>query len=180
MNTVLLFAKVAPWIEISGLIGAIVIAVFLFVLVLLTLAFHLAMMFGLGWVREKAELIKKLRPYVDHLVALRKVKDEDGAISPDEPVLIRAAASLPSQTKKVEGKVDEAARQVASQSIEIRARTEQVKGVLKALFLPGRARREQLERRQREENRKLELPREQHTPVRTDQVRKLIEDGGSA
>src|SRR5260370_33767949 len=52
----------APWAQIA----AIILVIELFLFVLIGLAFNAGLTFLSGWVREKAELIKKLRPVVDN------------------------------------------------------------------------------------------------------------------
>src|SRR5437879_2492547 len=61
MQYVLASDPFAPW----GQVAAIVLLIYLMVFILIGLVLALVLMLGLTWVREKAELIKKLRPTVD-------------------------------------------------------------------------------------------------------------------
>jgi hypothetical protein len=96
-------------------------------------------MFGLSWVRQKTELIKKLRPTVESVnhTLEEANKGELPPPGPDENKILRTIAEVPMTVTKVEKKVDEGSERVAHAVIEFRARTEMVKQMAKAFFLPG-------------------------------------------
>lgn len=171
MNVVI--ADVEPWIEIGGQIAAIVICVFIFVFVLITLVFHLAMSFGLGWLREKARLVAKLRVPLVHLLEQKRIVQSGGELGEDESSLVKIATTVPIQTRKVEQKVDVTTRKVASSAIEVRARVEQAKAVFKGIFLPGLVRRERLEKEQKQEQKAQSAPSPE--PARLVEVEKPLE-----
>src|SRR5689334_24598761 len=56
---------VNPILAAWGQVAAIVICLYILIFVLIAVAFNLGMAFGVAWVREKVELLKMLRPYVD-------------------------------------------------------------------------------------------------------------------
>ena len=60
----------------AGQIAAIVLLLFMLVNILVGLALAVALLFGLSWVREKAALVKKLRPVVDsvNITAVAAIK----------------------------------------------------------------------------------------------------------
>ncbi len=60
MDYVLASDGLAPW----GQAAAIVLALYLFVSIVVGLALVAALMFGFAWIREKAELLRRLRPQV--------------------------------------------------------------------------------------------------------------------
>ena len=134
----LVFA-VNPTLAAWGQFAAIIICFYVLIFVVLAVAFNLAMALGFGWVREKIEIIKRLRPTVDSLnetteLAVRGV--EPGA---NTNKIIRSIAEAPATIHTIDKKVDEGADRVAQYVIEFRARTEQVKAIAETLFLPGRA-----------------------------------------
>lgn len=125
----------APW----GQAGAIILALYMFVYILIGLAVSAGMMFGFAWIRQKAELIKKLRPTVDS-VNYSLEEANKGALpapGPGENKVVRAIAEVPRRATAVEKKVDEGSERVAHAVIEFRARTVMVKEIAKAFFLPG-------------------------------------------
>ena len=129
----------APW----GQAAAILLSLYMFVYILIGLAVSAALMFGLYWVRQKTELIKKLRPTVESVnhTLEEANKGELPPPGPDENKIVRTIAEVPLTVTKIEKKVDEGSERVAHAVIEFRARTEMVKQVAKAFFLPGLTRR---------------------------------------
>jgi hypothetical protein len=122
-----------------GQIAATILAIYMFVFIIIGLAVSAGLMFGLAWVRQKAELIKKLRPVVDSVNTASEA-GLHGALPaprPNENKIIHTIAEVPAGLHTVEEKVDEGADRVAKAVIEFRARTMQVQTVLKALLLPG-------------------------------------------
>src|SRR6266851_1535147 len=106
-----------------GQAAAIILALYMLVFILIGLGFCLLFMYGLTWVREKAELVKKLRPTVDSVNTII----ESGT-----------SETLPATVdENIEEKVDQGTDRVANAVIEFRARTVMVQGMLKTFFLPG-------------------------------------------
>ncbi len=132
-----------------GQAAAIILSIYLFVNILIGLAFALVFMFAVAWVGEKAELIKKLRPTVKSVNEAIK-NPEDGASSNKLVEVVHSIqkVAIPQKiegvqhgVQEVEQKVNQGADRVAGALIEFRARTVQAQGVLKAFFLPGLIRR---------------------------------------
>jgi hypothetical protein len=137
-----LLASVPAPLAIAGQIAAIVLLLFMLINILVGLALAAALLLGVSWVREKAALLKKLRPVVDSVNITT-----EAAIKGEQPLPIgnetrtekiaHAAALVPKYTYTVEQKVEQGGDRVAGAVIEFRARTVMVTGTLKALFLPG-------------------------------------------
>ena len=126
---------IAPW----GQAAAIVILIYLLVSILIGLALALGLMLGLTWVRQKAELIKMLRPTVN---SVNTTADEaiKGTLPPPGPrdnKIVRKVAEIPAYAHTVEEKVEQGSDKVAGAVIEFRARTQMTKQIIKAFFLPG-------------------------------------------
>jgi len=126
-----------------GQIAAIVILLYMFVLIVVGLVLALALWLGLTWVRQKVELIKKLRPTVDSVntaseAALKGLPPSSQYAGDDtKDKIVRSAVQIPIYAHTAEQKVEQGSDRVAEVVIEFRARTEMAKGILKALFLPG-------------------------------------------
>jgi len=129
----------APW----GQAAAIILSLYMFIYILIGLAVSAGLMFGFAWVRQKTELIKKLRPTVDSVnhTLEEANKGELPPPGPDENKIVRTIAEIPMTATKVEKKVDEGSERVAHAVIEFRARTVMVKQIAKAFFLPGLTKR---------------------------------------
>jgi hypothetical protein len=125
----------APW----GQASAIILALYMFVYILIGLAVSAGLMFGFAWVRQKAELIKKLRPTVESVNHSLEEANKGAlpAPGPGENKVVRAIAEVPMRVTTIEKKVDEGSERVAHAVIEFRARTVMVKQIAKAFFLPG-------------------------------------------
>ncbi len=125
----------APW----GQAAAIILSLYMFIYILIGLALAAALMFGLTWVRQKIELIKKLRPTVESVnYALEEGnKGELPPPGPGENKIVRTIAEVPMQAVKIEKKIDDGSERVAQAVIEFRARTVMVRQMAKAFFLPG-------------------------------------------
>ncbi len=132
-----------PLLETAGQIAAIIICVFVFGLILLSVAFNVAMAFGMSWLAEKIQAIKMLRPTVESVNKATESALE--GISPDQnqSAAIRTAASIPTTLRNIEKKIDRNTDKVANAVIEFRARTVQAKTILKAFVLPGSTRKKQ-------------------------------------
>lgn len=133
----------------AGQIAAIVLLLFMLVDILVGLALAVALLFGLSWLREKAALLKKLRPVVDsvNITSVAAIKGEEPPPIGNETKtekIAHAAALVPAYTRTVEQKVEHGSDRVAGAVIEFRARTVMVTGTLKALFLPGLTNRPRL------------------------------------
>ena len=124
-------------IAMGGQIAAIIICVFLLILFVLVLAVNLAMGFLLAWVREKAELIKLVRPTVDSVNKSSEAALRGVAPSAEENPITHTIATLPGGVHAADQKVVQASERVAGAVIEFRARTVQVQTVVKAFLLPG-------------------------------------------
>lgn len=137
----------APW----GQAAAIILAIYLFINILIGLVFAVVFMFAFAWIRDKAELVKKLRPTVDSVNRAIEAPDSVAPSPGEKPehMLVEAvhkvqAVGIPQkiegvqhQVHAVEQKIDQGADRVAEAMIEVRARTVMVRTVLKAFFLPG-------------------------------------------
>ena len=126
-----------PWLETTGQIAAIIICVFMFVFIILAVAFNLAMAFGMSWLAEKIQVIKMLRPTVDSVN--KATESALQGIPPDrnQNGVIRTVATVPTTMHNLEHKVDQTTDKVADAVIEFRARTVQAKTILKAFLLPS-------------------------------------------
>jgi hypothetical protein len=133
-----------------GQAAAILLVIELFIFVLIGIALIGGLMFGLSWLREKTELIKKLRPTVESV----NTKTEEaihGTLPPPEPdenKVVRTIAEVPAKIEDVEKKIDQGADRVAEAVIEFRARTVMVKSIVKGFFAPKVVKRELEERRE--------------------------------
>ncbi len=125
----------ATWGQIAGII--LVIELFFFVLIALLL--NALLMFLFAWIREKAELVKKLRPAVDSVNAMATSSIKGSIYSPGirGNKVVQTVTHLPAQMHAIEEKVEQGTDRVASAVIEFRARTVMVQGIIKAFFLPG-------------------------------------------
>ena len=128
-----------------GQLAAIVILLYTFISIVIGLALALVLMLGLGWVRQKAELIKKLRPTVDSINTTTEAAikgtlppaSSQYEAHPTQEKIVRGVAQVPVYAQTAERKIEQGTDKVAEVVIEFSARTEMVKGMLKAFFLPG-------------------------------------------
>ena len=134
----LVFA-VDPTLAAWGNLAAIVICFYAVIFVVLAVAFNLAMAFAFGWVREKMEIIKRLRPTVDSVNSTTALAVKGVEPEANTNQIVRSIAQGSVAVHTLDKKVDEGADRVAQYAIEFHARTEQAKAIAKALFLPGRA-----------------------------------------
>lgn len=133
-----------------GQAAAIVVALYLFFSILVGLVLSAALMFALAWLRSKAELIKSLRPNLNELNQAL-VAGQKGDPLPDKVAnntfvqaaaqVPRIAAQMPASASSIEQRVQRGTDRVAGVVIEFRARTEMVKSMARAFFLPGLTRR---------------------------------------
>jgi hypothetical protein len=125
----------APWAEVA----AIILVIELFFFILIWLALNAGLTFLFGWVREKAELIKKLRPVVDNVNATTEaaIKGTLPAAGANDNKVVRAVAEIPARASSIEEKINQGSDRVAGAVIEFRARTAMVQGIVKSFFLPG-------------------------------------------
>lgn len=125
----------APW----GQAAAILLLLYFLIVILLGLGLTAGLMFGLSWVREKTELIKKLRPTVESVNTTTEEAIHGNLPAPTDHdnKIIRTIAEVPARMQNIEEKIDQGSEKVNEVVIEFRARTEQVKTIAKALFLPG-------------------------------------------
>jgi hypothetical protein len=137
----------APW----GQAAAIILALYIFLSIIVGLALAAALLFGFSWIREKSELLRKLRPQI---VELNKaaLASKRGDPLPREvannkviSAIVQApkmASNVASKASGIEQKIDQGSDRVAQAVIEFHARTAMVKGMAKAFFLPGLTRRQ--------------------------------------
>lgn len=132
----------APW----GQAAALVILLYVFVSIIIGVILTAVLMFLFAWIREKAELLKKLHPALnqinDALVAAQRGESIPDELADNQLVQIvtqvpKVANSALSATTTIEQKVDTGSARVADAVIEFRARTEMVKTMARAFFLPG-------------------------------------------
>lgn len=146
LSYVLAGDPLAPW----GQAAAILLGLYMFVYILIGLALAAGLLFGFTWVRQKTELIKKLRPTVESINHALE-EGNKGELPPpgqNENKIVRTVAEVPMKATKIEKKIDEGSERVAQAVIEFRARTVMVQQMAKAFFLPGltnRATRSQVE-----------------------------------
>ncbi|HLZ80918.1 MAG TPA: hypothetical protein VKP04_04745 [Ktedonobacteraceae bacterium] len=128
-----------------GQIGAIILLLYLLVFILIGLAIALILLFSMTLMREKIEIIKRIRPVVNSVNSTAQAASSDTLPQrrEDENRIVRAVAEIPAYTRTIETKVEQGSNRVASAVIEFRARTMMAKGVAKALFLPGLTNRSQ-------------------------------------
>jgi hypothetical protein len=107
-------------------------------LILIGVVLRLALMLGASWVREKAELIKLLRPTVDSVNTTTEAALHGAVPADQRNKVISAVAEMPVYARTLDQKVDQGSEKVADAVIEFRARTEMAKAMLKTFFLPGR------------------------------------------
>ncbi|MBA2287424.1 MAG: hypothetical protein H0W02_18280 [Ktedonobacteraceae bacterium] len=122
-----------------GQAAAILLSIELFLFILIGLAVSAGLLFGLSWVREKAELVKKLRPVVNSIneTTEQAIKGTLPAEQPGDNKIVRTVAEVPARARGVEQKIEQGSDRVAGAVIEFRARTMMVREVAKAFFLPG-------------------------------------------
>ena len=133
----------APW----GQAAAIVMLLYFLIVILLGLGLTLGLMFGLAWVREKTELIKKLRPTVESVNTTTEsaIKGNLPAPTAHDNKIVRTVATVPARAHDIEQKVEQGSDRVAGVVIEFRARTQMAKGIARAFFLPGLTHRPHIE-----------------------------------
>ena len=125
-----------------GQIAAFILILELLVYVLLAVVLNGVFAIAFTWIREQAELIKKLRPMVDSVNSTTEaaIKGTLPAASADDNKIVRAVAQITAQANAIEGKIEQGADRVAYAMIELRARTVMVQGIARA-FLSTRQQR---------------------------------------
>lgn len=119
-----------------GQTAAIIICLFFLVFILVAAAFALVMVFATAWVREKAELIKMLRPTVDSVNQTSEAAIQGQEPGEDKHVIVRTLAKVPAGMHAADRKVDQVTEKVAHGAIEFRARMVQVQTVAKTFLFP--------------------------------------------
>jgi hypothetical protein len=135
---------VNPILETGGQIAAIIICLFIFLWVVISLALHFALSFANTWVREKAELIKIPRPQLESVNKATEATLDGVEPAAIENPVVRTVTEVPERVQQADQKVGQASDRVAGALIEFRARTVQAQTILKAFVAPGSVRREQL------------------------------------
>jgi hypothetical protein len=142
MMLVLASDGLAPW----GQAAAIILALYVFVSILVSLVLVAALMFGFAWIREKSELLRQLRPQITQLnraahAAKRgeplPAKVADNKVMSALVQVPRVAENVAARASSIEQSVDRGSTRVAGAVIEFHARTAMVKGMARAFFLPG-------------------------------------------
>jgi hypothetical protein len=119
-----------------GQFAIIVIGFYALIFIIIAVAFNLAMVFALSFLRQKAELVKKLRPSVESVNETTEAALQGVPPSEDAGRIARVAASIPRGVSGVDKQVEKATGQVASAVIEARARTMQAQAIVKAFLRP--------------------------------------------
>ena len=153
----MLVLGVVPVIEALGKLAAIIICLFAFIFIILAVVLNLLLSFGTAWLNEKVSFIKMLRPSVESMNRATVAANAGESAPEDQSVIVRTVSSIPHQMHNIDRKVDESTQRVAEGVIEFHARTEQTKMVLKAFFLPGLVRREQIEAERNADQQGLEF-----------------------
>ena len=135
MAFILVGDPLAAW----GQAAAIILLFYMLIFILIGLALTLVLMLGISWVREKAELIKRLRPTVDSVNKTTEAAKQGNMaiVEANDNRVVRTVAEVPIYMRNVETKVEQGSERVAGAVIEFRARTMMAKQMLKAFFLPG-------------------------------------------
>jgi hypothetical protein len=146
MDYVLASSGLADW----GQLAAIILALYLFLSIVVGLALAAGLMLGFAWIREKAELLRRVHPLltqVNQAVATAK-RGEPLPREIEDNKILASVVQAPVQVKNIEvragnieQKIEQGSDRVADVVIELRARTAMVKGMAKAFFLPGLTRR---------------------------------------
>ncbi len=91
----LVLLDVNPVLAGFGQLAAIIICLFSVIFILITVAFNLALALGTGWLREKANLIKMLRPTVDSVNKTSEAAMQGQAPPQDGDAIARNIAKVP-------------------------------------------------------------------------------------
>jgi hypothetical protein len=135
MAFVLAGDPLAPW----GQAAAIILLFYMLGFIIIGVALAAVLMLSLAWVRQKAELIKRLRPTVDSVNTTTEaaVRGDMPVVQANDNKVVRTIAEVPLYVHTFENKVEKGSDRVAGAVIEFRARTVMAKQMLKSFFLPG-------------------------------------------
>ncbi len=131
-----------PIIATGGQIAAIIIGLYAVLFIVIALVFNLVMAIALSWVREKADLVKMLRPTVNSLNKTTEAMVDGKQPPADGNRIVQIVAQGPAQVHKLDRQVEQVTDKAANAVIEFRARTIQVQTVAKAFLTPKRLQRE--------------------------------------
>jgi hypothetical protein len=134
----LVLLDVNPVLAGFGQLAAIIICLFSVIFIVSAVAFNAALALGTGWLREKANLIKMLRPTVDSVNKTSEAAMQGHTPAQDSNAIIRNIAKVPQGVQVADKKVDEATEKVAKAVIEFHARSVQVQTIAKAFLFPNR------------------------------------------
>jgi hypothetical protein len=134
----LVMLDVNPVLAGFGQLAAIIICLFSVIFIVITVAFNAALALGTGWLREKVNLIKMLRPTVDSVNKTSEAAMQGRAPAQESNAIIRNIAKVLQGVQVADKKVDEATDKVAHAVIEVRARTIQVQTVAIAFLFPAK------------------------------------------
>ncbi|MFL5660416.1 MAG: hypothetical protein ACJ8BW_03610, partial [Ktedonobacteraceae bacterium] len=92
-----------------GQAAAIFLLFYMLVFIIIGVALAAVLMFGLTWVREKAELIKRLRPTVDSVNTTTEaaVRGDMPVVQANDNKVVRTIAEVPSYVHTLENKVEQ-------------------------------------------------------------------------
>lgn len=140
-----LVLAVNPTLAAWGQFAAIIICFYILVFVIIAIAFNLVMAFGFSFLREKIQVIKKLRPTVDSVNKTTEAAIRGTPPSDDASGIARAVASVPPRLNTVDQQVVNTTGRVADAVIEFRARTMQAQAIVKTFLRPRRSEPKQIQ-----------------------------------
>ncbi len=136
-SSISLVSSVNPFLGVAGPIAAIIIGLYMVIFIILALAISALAAFLAYWVRNKAEVIKILRPTVDSVNKTTEAFQRGVAPADTGNELIRTIAQNAVRVQAVDQRVTQVSDRVVGSAIEFRARTMQVKAVVNAFLHPA-------------------------------------------
>lgn len=134
-----------PIIAAGGQAAAIILCIFLLISVILMLAINLGLAFVLAWIREKANVIKLLRPTVDSVNKSSEAALQGKEIEAiEESKVAHTVAALPGSVYNIDQTVHQASSKVANAAIEFRARTAQAQAIVMTFLAPNAYRQKEM------------------------------------
>lgn len=132
-------SSVNPFLGVAGPIAAIIIGLYMVIFIVLALAISALAAFVAYWVRNKSEVIKLLRPTVDSVNKTTEAFQKGVAPADVGNELIRTIAQNTARVQAVDQQVSQISDRVVGSAIEFRARSMQVKAVVRAFLHPTRS-----------------------------------------
>ncbi|HEY0752674.1 MAG TPA: hypothetical protein VGD98_01745 [Ktedonobacteraceae bacterium] len=142
MAFVLASGGLALW----GQASAVVLGIYLFLSIITGLALVVGLLLGFAWLRDKIELLRQLHSQITRvnqaLVAVKEGESLPAEMAANRIISAvsqapKIAENIETRTISVEHSVERGSERVANVVIEFHARTEMVKGMARAFFLPG-------------------------------------------